>query len=62
MQWVLDNKEWIFSGIGVFILSVIFACILKGKRSIRQSHKSGNSSTNLQSAGDMKVGLKNDQR
>lgn len=37
MQWFLDNKEWLFSGIGVFVLSLIVAFVVARQRSARQS-------------------------
>jgi LPXTG-motif cell wall-anchored protein len=32
MQYIIDNKEWIFSGIGVAILSVIIGFILRKRK------------------------------
>lgn len=54
MQWVIDNAEWIFSGIGVFILSGIVALIIKNKKTknIKMTQKSGANSTNIQIGGD----------
>lgn len=54
MQWVIDNAEWIFSGIGVFVISGIVALITKNKRAktIKMKQKSGASSTNIQIGGD----------
>ena len=25
LNWIIDNKEWIFSGIGVFVIALILA-------------------------------------
>jgi len=27
MEWLLENKEWVFSGIGVIIITSVFAII-----------------------------------
>lgn len=60
MQWLIDNKEWIFSGIGVFALSLIIGLIFRKKNSINQHQKSGAHSRNYQAGGDMKIGKRND--
>jgi len=36
-EFIINNKDWIFSGIGVFILSLIVAIIMSKFRSIRRS-------------------------
>lgn len=51
MNWIIENKEWIFSGIGVFILGFIFTIFKKKNkknRSIKMKQKSGSNSTNIQ--------------
>lgn len=50
MKWIIENVKWIFSGIGVAILSVLIGLFYKSKtnKSITQSIKSGNNSTNIQ--------------
>lgn len=45
ISWVMDNKEWVFSGIGIFVLGLIF---VKSKYSIKQNQKGGDNSTNIQ--------------
>lgn len=60
MQWIIDNKEWVFSGIGVFALSLIAAFIFKGKGTTSQTQKSGKNSKNYQAAGDINIGTRND--
>lgn len=74
MQWFSDliafildgeNYEWIFSGIGVFSLSVIgaiFMLFIKLRRNSSVSptvmiQKNGSNSTNYQSHGDMNFGM-----
>lgn len=61
MEWLLNNKEWIFSGAGIFALSVVIALFVKKRSTVQQSQKSGDSSTNYQSAGDINIGMKDDR-
>jgi hypothetical protein len=37
-QFVLDNKEWIFSGIGVFLLGVLVSVLIALRRRISKKH------------------------
>ena len=54
MEWVIENKEWIFSGIGVFVIGLVVNFIFKKKRrkSIKMKQKSGSHSNNIQIGGD----------
>ena len=54
MEWIIENKEWVFSGIGVFIIGLIISVFTKnGKRkSTKMKQKSGANSTNIQIGGD----------
>lgn len=47
MDWILQNYEWIFGGIGVFFLSLLFQ---NKRKSIKQKQISGKNSINAQSA------------
>lgn len=55
MQWILDNKEWLFSGIGVLIISAIIGLIFRNKNNINQTQKAGKNSTSYQAAGDIVI-------
>ena len=35
MQWMIDNKEWLFSGIGVFIITVVISIFTNKTKSIK---------------------------
>ena len=54
MDWIIENKEWVFSGIGVFVLGLIISLIArKGKnKSMKMNQKSGSNSKNIQIGGD----------
>jgi hypothetical protein len=56
MDWLLANKEWFFSGIGVFGLTILFSLFNKRKkeRTIKQKQYSGADSVNIQVGGDFK--------
>ncbi len=59
MNWILDNKEWVFSGIGVFVLGIVGSWLYRRSRasSINQTQTSGTRSKNYQSAGDLSVSI-----
>ncbi|AUM11020.1 hypothetical protein [Ketobacter alkanivorans] len=59
-QTILAEKEWVFSGIGVLVLSVILGIFFKKKASTAQKIKSGAGSTNVQAGRDANVNLKSD--
>ena len=61
MQWIIDNKEWVFSGAGVFLLSLVITLFIKKGKSTNQTQKSGKNSNNYQSAGDINIGTDNDK-
>lgn len=49
--YILENKEWIFSGIGIFVITTVFLFIRHKKSSghrIKQVQKSGDSSVSVQ--------------
>jgi hypothetical protein len=55
LEWVIDNKKWLFSGAGIFVFSWIVSLIFKKKRyaSSTQTIRSGDNSTNIQSGRDV---------
>lgn len=60
MQWVIDNKEWLFSGVGIFVITILISIFTSRKRAIKQTQKSGSNSKNYQSAGDINIGRNDD--
>jgi hypothetical protein len=60
MQWMIDNKEWLFSGAGIFFITILISVFASKKRGIKQIQKSGSKSKNYQSAGDINIGRKDD--
>ncbi len=55
LRWLLENKQWVFSGIGVAIITWIATLVVRRKSSGTQSQHSGANSTNIQSAGDINI-------
>lgn len=53
MGWLIDNKEWVFSGIGVLALSII-GLFFKRNHS-KQNIEAGNNSINIQGSSNIKV-------
>lgn len=60
MDFILKNSEWIFSGIGVFLLSffLIRKKVKPNKNKVRQKIK--NHSVGIQAGRDVNIGAKND--
>lgn len=54
MEWIIANKEWIFSGIGVFIIGLVISLLRKNqkKKTVKMNQKSGSNSNNIQVGGD----------
>lgn len=52
MDWILDNKEWLFGGIAVAVPIAILSWLFANKRS-GQIQKSGDNSTNIQVGGNI---------
>ncbi|MEZ8157625.1 hypothetical protein ACED66_15395 [Vibrio splendidus] len=60
MNWLINNKEWIFSGVGVSAI-LFFISLFKKNSNLKQVQKSGSNSNNYQAGGDIQVGMKNDK-
>ena len=57
IDYINSNKEWIFSGIGVFFLTLLVSFLFRRRKTgASQNIKSGNNSTNIQVGGDMSSG------
>ncbi len=64
MEWIIQNKDWLFSGIGVVIITGIIGFFFKRKKhktNPKQSIKSGDKSYNIQGGknGKVTIGDKN---
>lgn len=54
IDWIVSNKEWLFSGILIAIPIAIISLIVKNVK-ISQKQKSGANSTNIQIGGNFSV-------
>ncbi|NFG24857.1 hypothetical protein FDF11_13430 [Clostridium botulinum] len=59
MKWIIENVDWIFSGIGVTILVSLVGIFMKKKLDNKNSQtiNSGNSSTNIQGGKNVNVNI-----
>ena len=66
MGWITDNKEWLFSGAGIFILGLIitfFSWLFRKKQksdantNVLMKQKNGKNSRNYQSNGNITINL-----
>jgi plastocyanin domain-containing protein len=65
IEFILMNKEWIFSGVGISILSCLVWLFFRKKNEkskIVQTQKSGKKSVNIQVQGNVTIGEKKDNR
>lgn len=59
LQWLIENKEWIFSGVGVAVITGVIALVRRlfthnaSPSSMEQS--GGHGSTNYQAGRDMTI-------
>jgi hypothetical protein len=57
--WVISNKEWLFSGLGLVIVAWVGRLIFKKiHASSTQNIRSGDNSTNVQANRDINIGTK----
>lgn len=57
IDWIIENKEWAFSGFAIAVPLFLFGLLSgKGKKVLTQ--KSGNNSINIQANGDIKLKAK----
>lgn len=55
MDWIVENKSWLFSGIAITVPIAIIGWLIYPK-STTQIQKGGNDSTNTQVGGDLIIG------
>jgi len=59
VAWVIDNKQWLFSGVGLVVVAWVGRLIFKKRyASSTQTIRSGDSSTNVQAGRDVNIGTK----
>jgi len=60
-NWICNNQEWIFSGIGVSITIFVLSIFLKKNNGINQKAKSGNNSQITQVGHDYTIKNKDNE-
>lgn len=60
MDWIIENKEWLFSGVAVAIIGWIINLFIS-KKGKSQKQESGDNSTNIQVGGNFSIGSKDDR-
>lgn len=61
MEWIVENKEWLFSGVAIAIPFSIIGWFFSSRGS-KQVQNGGDRSTNIQVGRDLKIGgNKNDK-
>jgi hypothetical protein len=55
LDWILENKEWLFSGVGIVMISSVLGIIFKSKKSPNQNIEAGNGSNNVQGGKNVTV-------
>lgn len=59
ISWLFNNKEWLFSGLGLMIIAWIGRLFYKQPQTTSSQHiRSGDSSTNVQAGRDVNIGTK----
>lgn len=61
MEWINNNKDWLFSGIAVAIPLAIIGWIFSANKN-KQVQKSGNNSTNIQVGGNINVNSRGEKK
>ena len=55
MEWIIENKNWLFSGIAIAVPLAIVGWLIS-TRGNKQVQKGGKNSTNIQVGGSVKIG------
>ena len=54
INWIVNNKEWLFSGILISIPIALFGLMAKNNK-LNQKQKNGSNSTNIQIGGNLSI-------
>lgn len=58
MEWIIENKTWLFSGIAIALPLALIGWFIAGRRN-KQVQKGGKNSTNIQVGGDLNIKSRN---
>lgn len=57
LQWLLDNKEWVFSGVGVALIVALVAWLRRPVAGTNQRQEGGSGSRNIQAGRDINLNV-----
>jgi hypothetical protein len=60
MEWILQNKEWLFSGVAIALPLSIVGWLFS-RQGNKQIQKGGKNSTNIQVGGSLNISDKDDK-
>ncbi|WP_152484737.1 hypothetical protein [Halomonas sp. THAF5a] len=55
MEWIAENKDWLFSGVAIAIPLAIIGWLISSRRK-KQTQKGGDNSTNIQVGRNLRIG------
>ena len=55
VDWLIQNKEWVFGGVGVAAITGLIALLRRNSKGPGQSQTSGPLSTNVQAGRDINL-------
>ena len=59
VAWIFDNKQWLFSGLGLALVAGVWRLVIKKRdSSFTQTIRSGDNSTNVQVGGNGNIKTK----
>ena len=61
MEWIINNKEWLFSGIAIAVPITIISWFFTTKSNTLKQ-KSGSNSTNIQVGGNITINESGDKK
>lgn len=61
MDWIIDNQEWLFSGVAIAIPIAIIGWLISSRGS-KQVQKGGKGSTNIQVGGSLNISGKSNDK
>ncbi|MBD3895944.1 hypothetical protein IEI94_08790 [Halomonas sp. ML-15] len=55
MEWISENKDWLFSGVAIAMPLAIIGWLISSRRK-KQIQKGGDNSTNIQVGRNLRIG------